>query len=233
MQESTELNSIPAESLHRLALYHCKLTDMLLERQKNTITSKEMAKALGLNESTIRRDLMYIGESSGKRGAGYNISLLRRMIGEFLSLPSFAPIAIVGSTAVSRAIFEFFPIEKFGFTPAAFFSEDPRDQDAWVNGREVQPIEAISPALSAMGVKVAMVATHPTWLKHSIDLLANAGIKSILVLTQIEITKAPEGVHIMQLGITCGLKSLFYYANQLEHNDKPSVVEQVVVNEPS
>ena len=231
MQESTGSSSIPTESLHRLALYHCKLTDMLLARHKDVITSEELAKALGLNGATIRRDLMFIGGTYGKRGTGYNISMLRHMIGDFLSLPSFAPIAIVGSTTVARSIFEFFPIEKFGFTPAAFFSEDPRDQGVWINGCEVQPIEAISPAITATGIRVAMVATHPTWLMHSIGLLAQAGIKSILVLTQAEITKAPEGVCIMQLGITCELKSLFYYASQLEHNNQPSVVK-VIADKP-
>lgn len=222
MYDSVNLKSVPAESLHRLALYHCKLTDMLLARKNGTITSKELANTLGLNESTIRRDLMFMGEAPGKRGSGYNISTLRRMIGDFLSLPQFAPVAFVGSTSVVRSFFDYFPIEKFGFTPAAFFSEDPRDHGAWIYGHEVQAIETISKTIVDLGVRVAVVATHPTWLNHSINLLAQAGIKSILVLTQSDVTNTPPGVHIMQLGIACGLKSLFYYANLLEHQEPPA-----------
>ncbi|HZD61018.1 MAG TPA: winged-helix domain-containing protein [Anaerolineae bacterium] len=216
-RELANLKSIPEESLHRLAAYHCILTNWLLAGKTGSATSKELAETLGLKETTIRHDLLYLGEAPGTRGVGYNITVLRRMIGEFLNLPAFAPVAIVGSATVINALFSFFPVEKSGFIPAAFFSEVPGDWGAVINGREVRPVDEISSTLGAMGVKVAIVAAHPSWVQHSVNLLAQAGIKALLILSQSVMPDIPEGVHAIQVTITCDLKTLFFYASMLDH----------------
>ncbi|MEW5706682.1 MAG: winged-helix domain-containing protein [Actinomycetota bacterium] len=213
MHKLQELRPTPPAVLHRLALYHCLLTDWLLAGKKGAITSKEIANALGLNEVTVRNDLSFLNETPGKRGVGYGIDGLRQMIGEFLSLPSLAPIAFVGSATVINSLLSFFLVEKFGFISAAFFSEDPNDRGVVINGREVQPIEAISSELGSMGIKVAVVVTHPSWVQHSINLLASAGIKGILVLTPSVVIDIPEGVYVTQIRIPCDLKSLFHRVN--------------------
>ncbi|MHB8841556.1 MAG: winged-helix domain-containing protein [Candidatus Aquicultor sp.] len=216
MSKLQKTKATPAAVLHRLALYHCLLTDWLLAGKKGAITSKEIASALGLNEVTVRNDLSFMSETPGKRGVGYSIDGLRQMLGEFLALPSFAPVAFVGSAKVISSLFSFFLVEKYGFISAAFFSEDPNDRGAVINGREVQPVEAVSSELSAMGIKVAVVVTHPSWVQHSINLLAQAGVKGILVLTPSVIIEAPEGVYVTQIRIPCDLKSLFHRVNMLE-----------------
>ncbi|MBS3908466.1 MAG: hypothetical protein KGZ93_02335 [Actinobacteria bacterium] len=200
----------PAAVLHRLSLYHCLLTDWLLAGKKGAITSKELAGTLGLNEVTVRNDLSFLGETPGKRGVGYSIDGLRHMLGEFLGLPPFAPVAFVGSAKVISSLFSFFLVEKYGFISAAFFSEDPNDRGAVINGREVQPIEGISHELGAMGIEVAVVATHPSWVQHSINLLVAAGVKGILLLTPAVVIDAPEGVYVTQIRIPCDLKALFH-----------------------
>ena len=214
MQKSSK--PTPAAVLHRLSLYHCLLTDWLLAGKKGAITSKELAGTLGLNEVTVRNDLSFLGETPGKRGVGYSIDGLRHMLGEFLGLPPFAPVAFVGSANVISSLFSFFLVEKYGFISAAFFSEDPNDRGAVINGREVQPIEGISQELGAMGIEVAVVATHPSWVQHTINLLAGAGVKGILLLTPAVVIDAPEGVYVTQIRIPCDLKALFHRVSAVE-----------------
>lgn len=216
MHKQVEPGSLPSESLRRLSLYHCTLSDWIPNSGKKTITSKELANMLGLNEATVRRDLSYLSETLGTRGVGYDIHSLRRMIADFLSLPSFAPIAFVGGAATINSLFNFFPITKFNFVPVAFFSEEPDDIGLVIYGQSVKSIEEIPSAISLDEVNVALVAVHPSWLRYSIKLLVDAGIKSILVLTQATVSGIPEGVHVTQLGITCELKSMFYHANSLK-----------------
>ncbi len=216
MNKLSNSKPAPAAVLHRLSLYHCLLTDWLLAGKKGAITSKEVARSLGLNEVTVRNDLSFLGETPGKRGVGYSIDGLRQMLGEFLALPPFAPVAFVGSAKVISSLFSFFLVEKFGFISAAFFSEDPNDRGAVINGREVEPVEAISPELSALRIKVAVVVTNPSWVQHSINLLAQAGVKGILVLTPSVAIEVPEGVSVTQVRIQCDLKSLFHRVNILE-----------------
>lgn len=216
MHKVSRPKQTPAAVLHRLSLYHCLLTDWLLAGKKGAITSKEIANALGLNEVTVRNDLSFMNETPGKRGVGYSIDGLRQMLGDFLSLPPFAPVAFVGSANVISSILSFFLVEKYGFISAAFFSEDPNDRGVAINGREVQPVEAISSELVTMGINVAVVVTHPSWVQHSINLLAQAGVKGILVLTPSVVIEVPEGVNVTQIRIPCDLKSLFHRVNMME-----------------
>lgn len=216
MEGLSNIKPTPAAVLNRLALYHCLLTDWLLAGKKGAITSKEIAGALGLNEVTVRNDLSFINDKPSKRGVGYSIEGLRQILGEFLALPSFAPVAFVGSAKVITSLFSFFLVEKYGFISTAFFSEDPNDRGVIINGREVQPVEAISSEISKAGIKVAVVVTHPSWVQHSINLLAQAGVKGVLVLTPSVVIESPEGVFVTQIRIPCDLKSLFHRVNMLE-----------------
>jgi NADH/NAD ratio-sensing transcriptional regulator Rex len=137
-----------------------------------------------------------------------------------LALPPFAPLAFVGSAKVISSLFSFFLVEKYGFISAAFFSEDPNDRGAVINGLEVQPVEAVSTTLAGSGISVAVVVTHPSWVQHSINLLAEAGVKGILVLTPSVVVEAPEGVYVTQLRIPCDLKSLFHRVSLLEQGEE-------------
>ncbi|HEY3375258.1 MAG TPA: winged-helix domain-containing protein [Candidatus Aquicultor sp.] len=216
MDISSNTKPTPAAVLNRLALYHCLLTEWLVAGKKGTITSKEIAGALGLNEVTVRNDLSFIDNKPSKRGVGYSIEGLRHILSDFLSLPTLAPIAFIGSAKAINALFSFFLVEKYGFVSTAFFSEDPNDRGVVVNGKEVRPIEGISPELKSLGIKVAVVATHPSWVQHSINLLAEAGVKGVLVLTPSVVISAPEGTQVTQIRIPCDIKSLFHRVGMME-----------------
>ncbi|MBE0448099.1 MAG: HTH domain-containing protein [Actinobacteria bacterium] len=227
MRKTAKSKPIPAIVLHRMALYHCLLTDWLLAGRNNSTTSKELANTIGVTDATVRNDLSYLGDETGVRGVGYSISSLRGLLGRFLTLPPSAPIAFVGSTKALGSIFSFFPPEKFGFIATAFFSEDPSDRGTVVNGHEVHSIEAISPALGNLGIKVAVVATLPNWIQHSVNLLAKAGIKGVLIITPSTEVMIPDGVKVLHIRIPCDLKTLLYHAN-LGEEEEPSSFEMVL-----
>lgn len=229
MRRSARFKPVPAAVIRRMAQYHCLLTDWLLGGKNDWVTSKGLAKALGVTEVTVRSDLSYLGTEPGVRGVGYRIFKLKQLLDGFLGLPSHVPIAFVGSLRTMDVFSDFFAIERFGFSPTAFFSENPNDLDAIINGHEVRSITKIPSAVADMGIKVAIVATRPTWVQHTVNLLAEGGIRSILILTPAAEIKVPDNVNISQVGVPCELKTLAYHAG-LDKDNKQLPYEREVAS---
>jgi len=220
VRKAAKSKPIPSAVLQRMALYHCLLTDWLKMGKDDMVTSKELSNALELTDATIRNDLSYLGDGPGIRGMGYNIDDLKLLLERFLLLPSSAQVAFVGSKKTIGSILDFFSAEKFGLLPTAFFSENAKDCGEFINDFKIYPVEAIPSVLNSLGIKVAVIATKPAWVQHSIDLLAKAGVKGVLNLTPTIEARVPDGVKVTQIRIPCDLKTLFYHAGQTEQSQK-------------
>jgi NADH/NAD ratio-sensing transcriptional regulator Rex len=59
-----------------------------------------------------------------------------------------------------------------------------------------------------LGVTVALVACSPGWVQMTIDLLDEAGIEGVLLLTPAIKINRPEGMEISHVRMPCDIKSL-------------------------
>lgn len=210
MTQESPSRTIPDASLYRLSIYHCLITDWLLVGKREPITSKKLADALGLNDVTVRNDLSYLDKLPGKRGVGYDPVGLHRSISSLLGIENYVAIAVIGSIRVIDGLLSVFNAERFGFVPAAFFSENPEDIGAALNCQEIMPLEKIPEVLPPLGIKVAIVATHPNWVQKALELLAEAGVRGVLNVTPMVAPEVPKGMILHQRRLPCDLKSLVF-----------------------
>jgi redox-sensing transcriptional repressor len=204
---------IPEVVLERLALYHCLLQDWLISGRTEPVTSREISQALNLTDETVRRDLSFLETSTGKPGVGYEINELFEVIGEKLAMESRLPVLFIGSLRMVDALLGIFSLEKFGFTPEGFFSENPGDAGKLFRGFRVKSLLSLSKDEIPRGVRLAIIATSPEWTQHAIEKAAECGIKGILNLTPMVVSKIPRGVELVQLRYPCYLKILAYKTN--------------------
>ncbi|HOO74903.1 MAG TPA: redox-sensing transcriptional repressor Rex, partial [Tepiditoga sp.] len=100
---------IPKPTVKRLAIYYRCLTK-LKETGIDRTSSKEMADALGIKASQVRKDLSYFGEF-GKRGVGYDVDKLSYKLKEILGLKKNWNVAIIGSGNLGYAIANYSGLE--------------------------------------------------------------------------------------------------------------------------
>jgi NADH/NAD ratio-sensing transcriptional regulator Rex len=102
-----------------------------------------------------------------------------------------------------------FPPNRYGIRPAAYFSELPDDRGITIGDLEVQHLTDI-PRLREHDedIAVALVACSPGWVQISVDLLAEAGISGILLLTPSVTLEIPKGVELTHVRMPCDIKSL-------------------------
>ncbi len=197
----------PDATLYRLSLYHCYLSELLRVGAPQRITSRELADELGIKEETVRRDISFIGEI-GRPGAGYEPELLYRRVAEFLGLSEEYPIVLVGTARMLEALQIVFPPERFGVRAVAMYSELPEDAGAVVGGVEVQHLTQLRSLDPSLGVSVALVACSPGWVQITLDLLYEAGITGVLLLTPVIRVNRPENMLVTQIRMPCDIKSL-------------------------
>lgn len=199
--------SAPDATLYRLSLYHCYLGELLRVGSPGRITSRQIAEELDIKEETIRRDISFVGDI-GRPGAGYDPVLMYTEITKFLGLSEEYPVIQVGTAEMLRALQVVFPSEHYGMKPAAYFSELPEDGGVGIGELTVRHLTEIPHLDPKSNVRVALVACSPGWVQITLDLLAQAGVTGVLLLTPIIRLRKPEGMNVTQLRMPCDLKSL-------------------------
>lgn len=199
--------STPDATLYRLSLYHCYLGELLRVGAPERTTSRQIAEELNIKEETIRRDISFVGDI-GRPGAGYDPVLLYTEITKFLGLSEEYPVIKVGTAEMLKALQVVFPSEQYGVKPVAYFSELPEDAGAEIGGLTVRHLTDIPRLDPGLNSHVALVACSPGWVQITLDLLSNAGVTGVLLLTPIIRLRKPEGMILTQLRMPCDLKSL-------------------------
>lgn len=197
----------PEASIYRLSLYHCFLGELLRTGGGGKITSPRLAEELDIKEETVRRDLSFVG-GVGRPGSGYDAKVLFDALQDYLGLRDEYPVLKVGTAQMLEALSVVFPAESYGVRPTAYYSELPQDVGAVVHGIEVKHISAIPKLDPALGITVALVACSPGFVQLTIDLLAEAGISGVLLLTPAIRLDRPEGMSITHVRMPCDIKSL-------------------------
>lgn len=199
---------VPDPTLQRLALYHCYLTELQRVAAPEEITSRTIAEELQLTEETVRRDLSFAGVS-GRPGAGYSLQGLLDALTDYLGLtPGAYPIVMVGTADMLTAMQTVFPAELYGVKPAAYFSERPEDAGMVIGDLTVRHLSDIPRLDPTLEVNVALVACSPDWAQVTLDLLGQAGVVGVLLLTPIIKLHVPAGMNITKLRMPCDIKSL-------------------------
>ena len=113
-------------SIPRLFLYHRGLEDALRAGDK-VLTSQELAARIGrgMSSTQIRKDLSYLG-SFGRRGQGYDVTVLVKTLARVLGLDRDWRIAIVGFGNLGHALGTFLELREEKFHIAAIFDSDPQ-----------------------------------------------------------------------------------------------------------
>lgn len=204
---------IPEVVIERLVLYHCLLQDWIISGRTEAVTSKEISTALNLTDETVRRDISFLDASTGTPGVGYDLNELFEDISNKISVESRIPVIFVGSLKMMDALLGIFNLEKFGFVAEGFYSENPNDIGRLFRGFKIKALDDLNQDEISKNIRLAVVATQPEWVQYSIEMLSKKGITGILNLTPMVVSKAPEGVHLIQLRYPCYLKILAFKTN--------------------
>lgn len=204
---------IPQGVIERLPSY---LNVLLQMRQEGTptVSSARLSELCDVNAAQIRRDLAHFG-SFGKRGVGYDITLLTQRIQNILGSDHAHRIALVGAGNLGSAIASYDGLRVRGFVVAALFDADPAKIGQRVGDLIVRDISELERVIAEQHIRIGVVAVTPDSAQEVVDRLASAGVAVVLNYTPALVT-VPSGVTLHSTDPVRELLHTLYYLSRAE-----------------
>jgi redox-sensing transcriptional repressor len=183
-------NPIPDIVIGRLPAYLRALTYMAAEG-KQTTSSQELARRLGISSAQIRKDLSTFGEF-GKQGTGYHINYLIEQLRQILNLTQEWHVAVIGAGYLGHALTHYQGFEHRGFIIRWLFDADPQKIGQRINHIQVQPLSELEETIQREQIKMAILAVPAPAAQSVTDRIVAAGVRAILSYAPINLIVPPH-----------------------------------------
>ncbi|MBN1521406.1 MAG: redox-sensing transcriptional repressor Rex [Candidatus Aureabacteria bacterium] len=170
--------NIPKLAIRRLCIYK-RMLSRLLEKEQETISSKELGKLTSIPDYQVRKDISFIGEIGVAR-KGYNIKKLNDHIINSLGLIEVWNTAIVGVGQLGTALLNYPRLKEMGYNILCAFDIDPKKIGKKTGGITIFPSDRITPTVRKNQIKIGIICVPPGAAQTVCDALAKGGIRGIL-----------------------------------------------------
>jgi redox-sensing transcriptional repressor len=198
---------VSKSAVRRLSRYLRALDDLTLEGEE-VVSSGDLARQAGTTAAQVRKDLSLFG-SFGKRGLGYEVSLLRSQLREIMGLTRRWRVALVGAGRIGAALFEYPPFRERGFEIVAIFDNDPRKIAGSWGGIAIQSVDCLEDTLRSERVEIVILAVPGGVAQEVSERVVGGGVHGILNFAPVRI-QLPEGVWVSDVNMTVEMETLSY-----------------------
>ncbi|KUK83708.1 redox-sensing transcriptional repressor Rex [Petrotoga sp. SL27] len=199
---------VPKPTIKRLAMYNRFLRDLVEEGISKT-SSHEIAEALNIKASQVRKDLSYFGEF-GKKGVGYDVENLCLKIHKILGTERVWNVAIIGVGNLGRAISRYPELEKYKFKIVAAYDVDKRKiNSVLLPGILIKHIKELKNKNNDLDFEIAILTVPSNVAQEVANILIEAGVKGILNFAPVTLN-SDDRVVIENVDFVVSLKTLTY-----------------------
>jgi len=200
--------AVPDVTVARLPLYLRALVS-LADANVDTVSSEDLALAVGVNSPKLRKDLSHLG-SYGTRGVGYDVAQLTSSIANELGLAERRAVVIVGIGNLGHALAGYGGFGSRGFHIAALLDADPAKIGEVIGGLAVKPLAHLEESVAEHGATIGVVATPAGAAQDACDRLVAAGVTGILNFAPVVLT-VPVGVDVRKVDLSVELQILSFH----------------------
>lgn len=198
---------LPKAVSQRLSLYLRHLGN-LEASGKATVSSSQLARALGLTAAQVRKDLAYFGQF-GFPGIGYKVPNLVHEIRRILGTDRTWFVALVGAGHLGTALLRYRGFRKQGFEISAVFDSDPRLEGKPLGGVSIRSVRDLPRVVREQGIRIAILAVPAEAAQDVAARLVEAGVRGILNFapTQLDV---PGSVIVHPVDLALQLEQLAF-----------------------
>lgn len=206
-----EVEKIPKKLLMRLPVY-LNYVKSLPESTQN-ISATQMARALGLGDVMVRKDLAKVS-SGGRRKLGYVRENLIADIEGFLDVPISTDAVVIGAGRLGQALLDYEGFDKSGLNIVAGF--DVNESVLYTGtGKPIYPISQLAAFCRDNQIRIAVITVPVEHAQAICDNAVSAGIVGIWNFAPIHL-RVPPHVILQNENLAASLTSLRMQMRQLE-----------------
>jgi redox-sensing transcriptional repressor len=198
--------------LERLMRYYRFLTESAAMRGADTVTSAQIAEALDIDPTQVRKDFGAIG-LLGMGRVGFDVCEVCRSIRHVLAFDDQIESVLIGTGHLGSALLAYKNFERYGMRIVAAFDSDKKRIGHRVAGHTVQSTRTLKPYVKKHRIQLAILTTPAEVSQAVTDRLVSVGIKAIWNFSPTQLT-VPDGVLVRNEHISLGLAELSYHLSQ-------------------
>jgi redox-sensing transcriptional repressor len=199
--------SIPEPTLKRLAGY-LRCLNEIDPPDLEFIASEDLGRRTQSPAELVRRDLSYFGEF-GRRGVGYNVTLLRQTIAKILHLNQRQDVILLGAGNLGRALVSYPGWHQYHLVMVAAFDADPERIGQSIGDVKIEDVATLSERVRELGVQMAILTVPAQAAQDAANQLVAAGIKGILNFAPAPL-EAPRNVVVRNVSFITEIAVLSY-----------------------
>lgn len=203
--------NLPEPALRRLPWY-LSYAKLALEKGETTISSTQIAFAIGVDSSVVAKDLSYI-DVSGKTRVGYSTYSLIEVLESFLGFTTSHPAFLLGVGRLGAALLQDNGLRQFGLDIIAAFDVKYELDGTNINRIPIHHVDKMCELRRKTGVDIAVLTVPINQAQEVADFLIQVNFKAIWNFTPIRI-KVPEHIVVQNTSIYAHLAVMY---NRLEH----------------
>lgn len=196
-----EPNKVSKKLLKRLPLY----LDHLRSQDSENVSATAMAKALGLGEVQVRKDLAKVSHT-GRRRTGRSRQQLIRDIEDYLDLVTETGTIIVGAGKLGQSLLEHTGFEGLGLNIMAGFDILPPEKRP-ESSKPIYHMNRLENFCKCYDVHIGIIAVPAQSAQSVCDCLIACGIKAIWNFAPVQLD-VPEYVAVRNENLAVSLSAL-------------------------
>lgn len=178
-----------------------------LDREENAnISATVIAKALGLGEVQVRKDLSAVS-GAGRPKLGYHTNDLIKRLEEVLGRYSPAKAVIVGAGRLGNALLGYNGFADYGLEISAAFDSDPSKLIDANACKAVYPLSMLEEYCRSEEIKIAVITVPAVAAQDICDRLVACGIDAILNFAPCSLS-VPDNVILQNENLALSLAHL-------------------------
>ena len=198
-----ETRKLSKKVMERLPIYLSYLKSLPEELQ--SVSATAIAKALGLGDVQVRKDLAKISDTGHKR-TGRNRKQLIQDIEAFLDLTAETGSVVVGAGKLGKALLNYGGFQEFGLNIMAGFDLIP-DEVGQGSGKPIYPISRLESFCKRHDIHIGIIAVPAESAQSVCDGLVACGVKAIWNLAPVHL-KVPNHVVVENQNLAVSFASL-------------------------
>lgn len=202
--------------LERLMRYYRYLAELTARKPVATVTSAQVAEALDIDPTQVRKDLGAIG-IQGMGRVGFDVCEVCRSIRVMLGFDQKYESVLIGAGHLGGALLAYSGFAagfaRYGLQIVAVFDNDKSKIGGKIAELTVKPMKEMKPLIRRRSIRLAILTTPAEVSQGLTDRLVTAGIKAIWNFSPTQLS-VPSGVLVRNEHISVGLSEIAYHLKQ-------------------
>lgn len=173
-----------------------------------TVSSVELAGAVGVSAAQVRRDLATLGHL-GQRGVGYDAAGLVAALRRTLGVDRRWRAVLVGVGNLGRALLKYRGFADHGFEIVGLFDTSPATVGTTVEGLTVEPVAALAAAVGRLRAELGILAVPADAAQAVAEAMAAAGLKGVMNFAPVRL-RLPRGVSVVTVDLALQMEQLAF-----------------------